>query len=246
VPLLVRGLHRARSAPAGSDEKLSERVFCLGFTVREGEGSRGNLRGSKRRYQESPRNGTNGSVRRREDSSGRFGARRIFGARSVCWRPADRALVRVSGLHMRCALPDLIPEAQTSQDPCAKPAGRLAQLCLPGLRLVGVVEPNRSWGARSPTPRHAASVSSESRPQGLISVLADVGVAPKAIETVEQLTTSGLTATARGRPISRQDGGISFGGVISFIFADLIILPILVIYKKYYGTKMMLFILATF
>ncbi|HEX3841094.1 MAG TPA: permease [Acidimicrobiales bacterium] len=42
------------------------------------------------------------------------------------------------------------------------------------------------------------------------------------------------------------NGGISFGGVISFIFADLIILPILVIYRKYYGTKMMVFILATF
>jgi uncharacterized protein len=42
------------------------------------------------------------------------------------------------------------------------------------------------------------------------------------------------------------NGGISFGGVISFIFADLIILPILVIYQKYYGSKMMLFILATF
>jgi uncharacterized membrane protein YraQ (UPF0718 family) len=42
------------------------------------------------------------------------------------------------------------------------------------------------------------------------------------------------------------NGGISFGGVISFIFADLIILPILIIYKKYYGTKMMLFVLGTF
>jgi len=42
------------------------------------------------------------------------------------------------------------------------------------------------------------------------------------------------------------NAGISFGGVISFLFADLIILPILVIYKKYYGTKMMLFILASF
>ena len=42
------------------------------------------------------------------------------------------------------------------------------------------------------------------------------------------------------------NAGMSFGGVISFIFADLIILPILVIYKKYYGTRMMLFILATF
>jgi len=42
------------------------------------------------------------------------------------------------------------------------------------------------------------------------------------------------------------NAGISFGGVISFIFADLIILPILVIYRKYYGTRMMLFILASF
>src|SRR5712692_5671223 len=42
------------------------------------------------------------------------------------------------------------------------------------------------------------------------------------------------------------NGGISFGGVVAFIFADLIILPILVIYRKYYGTKMMLFILASF
>ncbi|HEX4220164.1 MAG TPA: permease [Acidimicrobiales bacterium] len=42
------------------------------------------------------------------------------------------------------------------------------------------------------------------------------------------------------------NGGISFGGVISFIFADLLILPILVIYKKYYGTKMMLVILGSF
>lgn len=42
------------------------------------------------------------------------------------------------------------------------------------------------------------------------------------------------------------NGGISFGGVVSFIFADLIIIPILLIYRKYYGTKMMLFIAATF
>jgi uncharacterized protein len=42
------------------------------------------------------------------------------------------------------------------------------------------------------------------------------------------------------------NGGISFGGVVAFIFADLIIVPILVIYRKYYGTKMMLVILAIF
>jgi uncharacterized membrane protein YraQ (UPF0718 family) len=32
------------------------------------------------------------------------------------------------------------------------------------------------------------------------------------------------------------NGGISFGGVVSFIFADLIIVPIILIYRKYYGT----------
>ena len=41
-------------------------------------------------------------------------------------------------------------------------------------------------------------------------------------------------------------GGISFGGVVSFIFADLIILPILDIYRKYYGWKVMAYILVTF
>jgi uncharacterized protein len=42
------------------------------------------------------------------------------------------------------------------------------------------------------------------------------------------------------------NGGISFGGVIAFIFADLIVLPILNIYRKYYGPKMSLFLLGTF
>ena len=42
------------------------------------------------------------------------------------------------------------------------------------------------------------------------------------------------------------NGGISFGGVVAFIFADLIILPILNIYRKYYGLKMAGFLFATF
>jgi uncharacterized protein len=41
------------------------------------------------------------------------------------------------------------------------------------------------------------------------------------------------------------NGGISFGGVISFIFADLIIIPILNIYRKYYGGRMSLYLLGT-
>jgi uncharacterized protein len=42
------------------------------------------------------------------------------------------------------------------------------------------------------------------------------------------------------------NGGISFGGAIAFIFADLIILPILNIYRKYYGWRMAGFLFATF
>jgi uncharacterized membrane protein YraQ (UPF0718 family) len=42
------------------------------------------------------------------------------------------------------------------------------------------------------------------------------------------------------------NGGISFGGAIAFIFADLIILPILNIYRKYYGLKMAGFLFVTF
>lgn len=41
------------------------------------------------------------------------------------------------------------------------------------------------------------------------------------------------------------NGGISFGGVISFIFADLIILPILNIYRKYYGGRVAAYLLVT-
>ena len=41
-------------------------------------------------------------------------------------------------------------------------------------------------------------------------------------------------------------GGISFGGVAAFIFADLIIAPILNIYRKYYGARMAAFLLGMF
>jgi uncharacterized membrane protein YraQ (UPF0718 family) len=40
------------------------------------------------------------------------------------------------------------------------------------------------------------------------------------------------------------NGGISFGGVLAFVFADLIILPILDIYRRYYGRRMAAFLLV--
>jgi uncharacterized membrane protein YraQ (UPF0718 family)/YHS domain-containing protein len=41
-------------------------------------------------------------------------------------------------------------------------------------------------------------------------------------------------------------GGISFGGVVSFVFADLITLPLLLIYRRYYGGRLTLKLLAIF
>ena len=40
--------------------------------------------------------------------------------------------------------------------------------------------------------------------------------------------------------------GISFGGTISFIFADLLTLPLVLIYRKYYGMKLTLKLVAVF
>jgi uncharacterized membrane protein YraQ (UPF0718 family) len=42
------------------------------------------------------------------------------------------------------------------------------------------------------------------------------------------------------------NGGISFGGVIAFIYADLIILPIIDIYRKYYGWRVTALIVIAF
>src|SRR6266700_3376618 len=42
------------------------------------------------------------------------------------------------------------------------------------------------------------------------------------------------------------NGGISFGGIIAFIYADLIVLPIIDIYRKYYGWKTAGLIVAVF
>jgi uncharacterized membrane protein YraQ (UPF0718 family) len=40
--------------------------------------------------------------------------------------------------------------------------------------------------------------------------------------------------------------GISFGGVLAFLYADLIVLPLLDVYRTYYGTRMMLYMVAIF
>ena len=42
------------------------------------------------------------------------------------------------------------------------------------------------------------------------------------------------------------NGGISFGGVVAFLFADLIVLPIIKIYRKYYGMRMAAVLLGVF
>jgi uncharacterized membrane protein YraQ (UPF0718 family) len=67
--------------------------------------------------------------------------------------------------------------------------------------------------------------------------------APPALETVENVIVGPLIAVLSfvcsigNVPLAAVlwSGGISFGGVMAFIFADLIVLPIISAYRKYYG-----------
>jgi uncharacterized membrane protein YraQ (UPF0718 family)/YHS domain-containing protein len=76
--------------------------------------------------------------------------------------------------------------------------------------------------------------------------------APAAVRTVENVLVGPLIAvlsfvcSVGNVPLAAVlwSGGISFAGVLAFIFADLIVLPILAIYRKYYGTAFALRITA--
>jgi uncharacterized protein len=69
--------------------------------------------------------------------------------------------------------------------------------------------------------------------------------APPAIRTLENVLVGPIVAALSfvcsigNIPLAAVlwSGGISFGGVIAFIFADLIILPIISAYRKYYGAR---------
>src|SRR5919197_17333 len=88
---------------------------------------------------------------------------------------------------------------------------------------------------------------------GFIGLLGDdffnglfVEDAPAAVRTIENVIVGPVIAvlsfvcSVGNVPLAAVlwSGGISFGGVIAFIFADLIVLPIVAAYRKYYGLKM--------
>jgi uncharacterized protein len=94
---------------------------------------------------------------------------------------------------------------------------------------------------------------------GFIGLLGDdvfnflfVEDAPAAVKTIENVIAGPIIAvlsfvcSVGNAPLAAVlwSGGISFGGVIGFIFADLIVLPIVVAYRKYYGTSFALRITA--
>jgi uncharacterized membrane protein YraQ (UPF0718 family) len=94
---------------------------------------------------------------------------------------------------------------------------------------------------------------------GFIGLLGDdffnalfVTDAPPAVRTIENVIAGPAIAVLSfvcsigNVPLAAVlwSGGISFGGVIAFLFADLIVLPIVVAYRKYYGLKFALRITA--
>lgn len=76
--------------------------------------------------------------------------------------------------------------------------------------------------------------------------------APPAVQTIENVVVGPLIAvlsfvcSVGNVPLAAVlwSGGISFAGVVAFIFADLIIVPIVLAYRKYYGTSFALRITA--
>jgi uncharacterized membrane protein YraQ (UPF0718 family)/YHS domain-containing protein len=76
--------------------------------------------------------------------------------------------------------------------------------------------------------------------------------APSAVQTLQNVVVGPLIAvlsfvcSVGNVPLAAVlwSGGISFAGVMAFIFADLIVLPIVAIYRKYYGTAFALRISA--
>jgi uncharacterized membrane protein YraQ (UPF0718 family)/YHS domain-containing protein len=76
--------------------------------------------------------------------------------------------------------------------------------------------------------------------------------APHALRTIENVVLGPVVAvlsfvcSVGNVPLAAVlwSGGISFGGVVAFLFADLIVLPIVVAYRKYYGTRYALRITA--
>jgi uncharacterized protein len=76
--------------------------------------------------------------------------------------------------------------------------------------------------------------------------------APTAVRTIENVVAGPVIAVLSfvcsigNVPLAAVlwSGGISFGGVVAFLFADLIVLPIVLIYRKYYGWQFALRITA--
>lgn len=76
--------------------------------------------------------------------------------------------------------------------------------------------------------------------------------APAGVKTIENVIVGPIIAilsfvcSVGNVPLAAVlwSGGISFAGVMAFIFADLIVLPIIAIYRKYYGSKFAMRIVA--
>jgi uncharacterized protein len=94
---------------------------------------------------------------------------------------------------------------------------------------------------------------------GFIGLLGDnffnslfVTDAPPLVQTIENVLVGPLIAvlsfvcSVGNVPLAAVlwSGGISFAGVVAFIFADLIVIPIVLAYRKYYGTEFALRITA--
>ena len=114
--------------------------------------------------------------------------------------------------------------------------GRRAQL---PQRLADAVEGDRASASCSPA-------SSASSPTDFFNAPLHAPTRPRRAAAVENVLVGPLIAvlsfvcSVGNVPLAAVlwSGGIGFAGVIAFVFADLIVLPIVAIYRKYYGTAL--------
>ncbi len=100
---------------------------------------------------------------------------------------------------------------------------------------------------------HPRRLARRIRPQRRVETLFLNG-APPAVRLVENAVVGPLIAifsfvcSIGNVPLAAilWTSGISFGGVLAFLYADLIVLPLLDVYRKYYGVRMMLYIFGIF
>ena len=187
------------------------------------------------------------AVRRRRDPRRPSDDRALRAARPARARPRASSSERERGSRRR------LSERQRRRS-AARPPGAQRAHVRRGLGrrrpLLARRPQDAPQGDRSGLPRSPASSPSSSR----LGLARPVHLRPRLLDLARErrgrpaVAIASFVCSVGNVPLAAAlwHGGISFGGVISFVFADLITLPLLLVYRRYYGARLTLKLLALF